>query len=453
MTFGEIIRVNILCMVYNTIFLIMIAWILLGPIPDRGTRHAVKGILFAVILSILGAVFATVCYVKDIWRLPYEIGQILWTYLTLTGWMLFIRFLYEVPLKTCWTTVLFGEILDSYGEILANLFVHGRFFHLDIPQERTTYLFWLLVISPACRLLCLFFVRRVGKPYRQWAERENTNPAVLIALSLYPVVSRALIWLAAFSKGLEGENPMVSFSLLLVVHLFLTYVGRDEQQKRRLEEQQISLWQQTIYIEKMEQIQMEVRRFRHDFKNMMAGMYLQAKEGDLDAIQTFIQDMTEDFDRQAGSQIQMMNQLANVHMTEVKGLLLEKLTQMQREEIRCELEVLRPFENTRMRSTDLCRCLGILLDNAIEEVGRNKDGRIHIMISRQNDCTTFRIKNTLYGTVDISRLGYDGYSSKGNGRGIGLQNYRTILEKYYFVFPGTSVQNGCFIQELKIQES
>ena len=78
-------------------------------------------------------------------------------------------------------------------------------------------------------------------------------------------------------------------------------------------------------IEKMEHIQAELRRFRHDFKNMMAGMYLQAREGDLDAVQSFIQEMTEDFDRQVGEQVRLMNQLANVHMAEIKGLLLEKL--------------------------------------------------------------------------------------------------------------------------------
>ena len=111
-----------------------------------------------------------------------------------------------------------------------------------------------------------------------------------------------------------------------------------------------------------------MRRFRHDFKNMMSGMYLQAREGDLDAVQSYIQEMTADFDMQVGSQIRLMNQLANIHMAEVKGLFLEKLKEMQKQRISCELEVLKPFAGTAVRGTDLCRCLGILLDNAMEEV-------------------------------------------------------------------------------------
>ena len=185
----------------------------------------------------------------------------------------------------------------------------------------------------------------------------------------------------------------------------------------------------------------------------MSGMYLQAEEGNLEAIQGYIQEMTEDFDLQVGSQIRLMNQLANIRVTEVKGLFLEKLHTMQREEIHCEFDVLKPFKETRVRSTDLCRCLGILLDNAMEEVQGKKDGRIQIMISSQSGYTTFLVKNTLYSAVDFHKLGIAGYSTKGNGRGIGLNNYKRILGKYEKALSLTTIQDGYFIQELKIQES
>ncbi|MDE7068718.1 MAG: GHKL domain-containing protein, partial [Schaedlerella arabinosiphila] len=197
----------------------------------------------------------------------------------------------------------------------------------------------------------------------------------------------------------------------------------------------------------------EVRRFRHDFKNMMSGMYMQAKEGDLEAIQSYIQEMTSDFDMQVGSQIRIMNQLANIRVAEVKGLFLEKLKVMQEEEIHCELEVLKPFEKTGLRSTDLCRCLGILLDNAMEEVRGKKDGKIHVMISSQSGCTTFRVKNTMHSSVDFHKIGTLGYSTKGENRGIGLANYKKILERYDRILPLTTIQDGFFIQELKVQES
>lgn len=120
--------------------------------------------------------------------------------------------------------------------------------------------------------------------------------------------------------------------------------------------------------------------------------------------------------------------------------------------ISCELEVMRPFYGAEFRTTDLCRCLGILIDNAIEEVRGKEDARVHIMISSQNGITTFRVKNALYHEVDFHKIWQQGYSTKGSSRGIGLASYKKILSGYDNVLPVTAVREGCFIQELKIQE-
>ena len=82
-------------------------------------------------------------------------------------------------------------------------------------------------------------------------------------------------------------------------------------QKKQIQTQQISMQQQSAYIESLEKLQSEMRRFRHDYKNMMSGMYLQAKEGNMEAVQNFIQDMTSDFDYQVGEQIRRLTQLGN----------------------------------------------------------------------------------------------------------------------------------------------
>lgn len=285
----------------------------------------------------------------------------------------------------------------------------------------------------------------------QW-EGQKLKPAVVVFLGLYPLLSQFVQEIVDISAREVGYNPATAFVFLLIVYMIFIHTGREGIQQKRIEDQNVSLVQQGAYIENLEGLQKEVRRFRHDFKNMMSGMYLQAEEGNLEAIQNYIQEMTDDFDLQVGSQIRLMNQLANIRMTEMKGLFLKKMKTMQEEEIHWELEVLKPFEKTRMRSTDLCRCLGILLDNAIEEVQGKNDGLIHIMISSHSGFTTVRVKNTLYSAVDFHKIGTMGYSTKGKDRGIGLANYKEILEKYEKALPITTIQDGCFIQELKIQE-
>ncbi len=172
----------------------------------------------------------------------------------------------------------------------------------------------------------------------------------------------------------------------------------------------------------------------------------------MEAIQNFIQDMTVNFDNQVGGQIHMLTQLGNVQMPELKGLLLSKMEQMQKEQICCTLEVIYPFQNIRFRSADLCRCLGILIDNAIDEVREKEKPQIDIMISHQKNYTTFRVKNRPYSNIDFHKIWLEGYSTKGTDRGIGLANYKKILEGYENISSLTTIQEGYFIQELKIQE-
>lgn len=458
MSFFQITIANMWEMITNFIFLLWMSAILFGRIPRRGMKHAVLCVLMGTGMVILLSFLGTVCFRTGIWSGKYgRLGAVAWLYFMLACEALFLWFLYRISFRDSWLGAMMVETMYTYGQFLAELyryFFGKNQYNLAIAEERRSYLFWMLVVGPVCLMFCGLVIDKsgVGRIYRKWLEQEEIHKAIIFLLAVYPVI------FYVFEMGVGGGRPEVTFLLLpllmlLVIHIIFIYVGRDWQQKQYIIAQQASMRQQMIYIEKMEKIQSELRKFRHDFQNMMAGMYLQAKEGDLDAVQAYIQEVTGAFDRQAGDQIKLMNQLGNIQVMEVKSLLLEKLIEMQQEEIACVLEVLCPFESTRMRSIDLCRCLGILLDNAMDEVRGKPDGRIYLVISSQNGCTTFRVQNTLYGTVDFQHLGKPGYTTKGDGRGTGLESYREILDKYDFVFSFTAMQDGCFVQEIKIKES
>ena len=102
---------------------------------------------------------------------------------------------------------------------------------------------------------------------------------------------------------LNNSNPMVSILILLLIYGVFNYMFRCKMQDRKLEEQKLNLSQQKLYIQNLESVQKEVRLFRHDFKNMMAGASLQARDGNLTAVQEFISEVTGDFEQQVGRQI------------------------------------------------------------------------------------------------------------------------------------------------------
>lgn len=454
MTFFEVFCGNLLSVGIEIIFYAAVASQLFGSIPDKSGKHYRNIFCSLVLYLFLEVLIGTVFYKTGLFLWPHNGGEIIFDYFVIIGLMLVIRMIYQKPYKVCLATAVFVRILYAVGWNLAEICSTNRVFNLSNVLDRREYLFWEWVMLPVGFLLVILPLHKTDSRelFRQW-EEQKPETTVLVFLGFYPILIQTVQEVVDISARAIGYNPAVAVIFLLIVYMIFIYTGREGIKQKCIDDQSVSLRQQGAYIENLEGLQREVRRFRHDFKNMMSGMYLQAKEGNFEAIQSYIQEMTEDFDLQVGSQIRLMNQLSNIRVTEVKGLFLEKMKTMQEAEIHWELEVLKPFEKTRLRSTDLCRCLGILLDNAMEEVKGRKDGQIHIMISSQSGYTTFRVKNTLYSSVDFHKIGTPGYSTKGKDRGIGLDNYKKILGKYEKTLPLTTIQDGYFIQEIKVQEA
>lgn len=453
MSFFDVFYRNLLSLGMTSLFFVGAAIQLLGEIPYKNRKHYcwILGslMLFIAFCALAGTVF----YKSGLFSVSHNGGEIVYGYIQITWVMLILRVMYRKPFGVCLATAVFLTILYDVGWNLADIFSPNKIFNLSLLSDRREYMFNEWVTTPLCLILVILLLHKTNarELFAQW-EEQKPKITVLVFLGFYLILSQIVQETVDLSARAVGYNPATAMIFLLVVYMIFMYTGREGVQQKRIEDQEVSLRQQRAYIENLEGLQREVRKFRHDFKNMMSGIYLQAEEGNLEAIQGYIHEMTEDFDLQVGSQIRLMNQLANIRVTEVKGLFLEKMKTMQEAAIHWELEVLKPFEKTRLRSTDLCRCLGILLDNAMEEVKGRQDGQIHIMISCQSGYTTFRVKNTLHSAVDFHKVGIPGYSTKGKDRGIGLDNYKKILGKYEKTLPLTTIQDGYFIQELKIQE-
>ena len=72
-----------------------------------------------------------------------------------------------------------------------------------------------------------------------------------------------------------------------------------------------------------------MRSFRHDYKNLLAGLSQQVGEGRLDALRASLSELDVDFDRRLGETIQLSTQIGNLRVPQVRSLLLHKLTDMR----------------------------------------------------------------------------------------------------------------------------
>lgn len=255
-------------------------------------------------------------------------------------------------------------------------------------------------------------------------------------------------------RSKEVHYSTTLFLTCLVVLVVLLAVLRSTSARILLEDkekmQETVIAQQNMYIQNLEEIHQNMRRLRHDYKNMVTSLYLQSKEGTLQDMEDTMGQILHDFDMDIGKKMNLTNQLANVQVLELKSLLLNKITEINRLHIDFHFEVLYPVDDLIISKMDLIRAVGILLDNAIEEVS-GSGGDISLMILKEERMLTFVIDNSLHHEISMAELYREGYTTKGEGRGIGLGSYRKLVEKYDHVSSQTMISDGRLIQEFRIE--
>ena len=75
-----------------------------------------------------------------------------------------------------------------------------------------------------------------------------------------------------------------------------------------------------------------------------------------------------------------------------------------------------------MELISFTRILSILLDNAIEAAATTKERRLWIVLLEDFGTLRLIIENSSEEQIDLRSLGERGYSTKGEGRGLGLFN-------------------------------
>ena len=244
---------------------------------------------------------------------------------------------------------------------------------------------------------------------------------------------------------------LLVLSMVVLMAVLIVHLAQRLDTARKMQAQQDVIAQQRLYEQDLEIIRREVRTFRHDYKNLLASLSEQAGEGELEELRHTLSELDAGFDRQLGKKIQASTQIGNLQLPEARSLLLSKLTVMREKGIDCHLEVLYPIVAVDMDVWDFVRCLGILIDNAMEAALNTERPWVEIVLLAQERQVFLRVSNSYTNVIEPGKMWDDGWSTKGAGRGLGLSSYQRILENYSNVSTGTSWVNGVFVQEMTVE--
>ncbi len=268
----------------------------------------------------------------------------------------------------------------------------------------------------------------------------------------YLYVFLLILYLIVSKNGLElilKSNYYVNILFVVGIVIIFGIIIRNEGKYDQLKEENKQMYN---HVTKYEKIITEQGKANHEFKNqlMVIRGYAQMKS---DKLLEYIDSITADANKTHSSYL--ISQLNKFPEGGIKGLLYYKLSIMDDEKIKYELDV-ETGVKTKLNCLsinmykNITRILGVLLDNAIDASKKSKKKQIIISVAKEKSKVIFTISNTFKGKLDLDKIG-TGYTSKGMGHGYGLRLVNDILKETNSFEIKNSLDNDYFVSTLKIK--
>lgn len=261
-----------------------------------------------------------------------------------------------------------------------------------------------------------------------------------------------------FSEGWDNQFRMIFSNLVillvlvsLILMLYTEYL-KNVKTKYAIRQKSTQIKNDTRYMSEIETHYNELRRFRHDYQNMMLSINEYLKTHDLDGLQQYYSKNIEPVTKRVSDEQYNLGDLSQIKVKSVKSILFSKLSHAQSEGIKVHFDLKEQLEKISVNELDLDIALGIILDNATEAVIGHKNAEIMSAIFIEKNSAVFLVQNTVFEELPpLWKLKTEGYSTKGKNRGLGLSNLSKIVNRNDNMILETRVLGSVFLQRLTIK--
>lgn len=249
----------------------------------------------------------------------------------------------------------------------------------------------------------------------------------------------------------------ISLAVLLLYFFISLYslfrTSKLEQTKQLLEEEK-------MYNKTLNTLHDNIRGFKHDFNNIVQAIGGYISTNNIDGLKIYYRDLLKDC--QINNNLAVLNPEL-INNPAIYSLLADKYYKAEELNIQINLEVFVDLNNLNIKTYELTRILGILLDNAIEASAKCENKVINITFRKDKSNKTLIIIQNTYTNKDINidRIFEKGYTSKednasdenSKSHGLGLWEVRKYLRKHTNLDLFTTKNENFFTQQFEIYDN
>ena len=405
-------------------YFVLIPSAILCYLPMRNQiRYPLRQLLIIAVPAFL--VLSTIGSLTEIY-FPFDANIILFP--VLIGCFTFYAHSIKAPISEA--VAIFVDVM-AVMSILANFaacFDAARHPSLGINSSSLDYTLFLLAASMILAIPIGFFFGKYGS---KLVERLHIAKVYLMTLPF----SGSILMINLFMRPLKYETFYVNrvgtvvliillivffiWTIMNVVFYFIVSIlldaAKSEQERKILKMQEKQYDTQMKYIN-------DSARARHDFRQILITLKNMAESGNADAVNAYLADYMRELPTKETliyTKNDALNAILNFYAAQAKN-----------ESIDVSFSI--DIEKQQILSdVELCTMIGNLLENAID-AAKNADGKdrfIELTMTTHGGCWLYIVETNSFDG-NIKRKSGEYYSTKRNGRGLGIASIKSTVEKY-----------------------
>ncbi|MBL1228781.1 GHKL domain-containing protein [Enterococcus sp. BWB1-3] len=319
----------------------------------------------------------------------------------------------------------------------------------------------ILVIStlPVCFSFLVLYAVTYSKGYQVLKRLGKENSISLLFIVIFLITLIVFYINITITDRSDNSTAFIRLNLwifvlyllmsLLISYFYIQTILRSYHEKSKAKEHE----QLMEYTKKLETTYDDIRKFKHDYVNILGSLAGLINKGDLDTLKQYYEEKVMVISESMKLNDQTLDRLKQIQVYEIKGLISSKIIRAQELGINVHIEVEKPITNFYMDTLSLSRALGIILDNAIEETETMDEGKIELGFFEKEETLMIVVSNSCRESeYKLFELMKKDFSTKGENRGLGLSNLKEIIDKQNSVSLETEIKNDTFIQLLEIRK-
>lgn len=353
-------------------------------------------------------------------------------------------------------TYLFCVLWDNLFSLVWDIFIYPV---ADLQSHLTYYIVYIIsyILLLACicpilgRLLYLVIHRIHTGLSKQLLLLITTNLLTCLFIFLFNIAIGDYI---GYSRSVITFNCILFACYFIISTILIVNIIKSHMEKVNLDIHQDSYNRLQEYTNQIENMYSSLRSFKHDYSNIMLSMSGYIEANDMDGLKEYFDKEILPLSKKVTKNTAHINQLMNIKTTELKSIISSKLLYAIELNINVNIEVTDEIVSLPIDTLDLCRVIGIFLDNAIEATLETDQPSIRFALINLETEYIFVISNTfLEKGIPYAALAKPNVSTKGANRGIGLYNAHEIISRYNHAFLDTEIQDKIFVQRLQLSKS